>query len=494
MIIIFDVLITIQVNTPVWHSLFVLSANQPPQKHPSNIPRASTTAYIVQKLKSSQQRLIKDLGTSDRVKLHYSKRKRCSLILHYPKQMGQDLMKLLVSSLVSFCIIGPVWSYKPYRCIEALLYLGCKPLLEKYITNMPGLRITTKALTHCFTLIVKDYGFHYDSPITSTFFEMFDSKGIPHDFLETFLIHDNKFDINKFFLEIDNLNSQWQQFWQHKSIKFCIYCQLNLTTLKPITRRMEAIVQLVCCGLNVCRSCEEKLSLQPWIQCKSCETILYYNQNKGVFEKDVDENDLQMAVNVNYYRKIQNLPLTNRMDLPWPQSGTAEFGEYLKFNQDSIHQNYRVQKLTGTSTLPKLSQWKTLFFSSKFTTISSNIFILKPEILKILKIPENLQTLRKNCTKLSKYYHEHTHLMHFKAYDALHWSHKSKTHLHDAVEKFFLKNQVLKSSFKSMSLQWEVIEVSIFVYVTIFFVDIFSHRIIIAGRLLRRDSRKIPIW
>ena len=136
---------------------------------------------------------------------------------------------------------------------------------------------------------------------------------------------------------------------------------------------------------------------------------------------------------------------------------------------------------------------KIVFLSSKFTSISSNIFILKPEILKILKIPENLQTLRKNCTKLSKYYHEHTHMMHFKAYDALYWSHKSKTHLHDAVEKFFLKNQVLKSSFKSMSLQWEVIEVSIFVYVTIFFVDIFSHRIIIAGRLLRRDSRKIPI-
>ena len=201
------------------------SAKQSSNKKLSTTPRASTTAYIVQKLKSSQQRLVKELGTSDQVRLHYSKRKRCSLILHYPKQMSQDLMNLLVSSLVSFCIAKPVWSYKPYRCVEALLYLGCKPLLEKYITNMPGLRISTKALTHCFTFIIKDYGFHYDYPITSSFFEMFDSKGIPYDFLKSFLINDNNFDINNFFLEIYKLNSERQQFWQHKSIKFCVYCQ-----------------------------------------------------------------------------------------------------------------------------------------------------------------------------------------------------------------------------------------------------------------------------
>ena len=83
---------------------------------------------------------------------------------------------------------------------------------------------------------------------------------------------------------------------------------------------------------------------------------MYYNQNKGIFDKDIDENVLQMAVNCNFYRKIQNLQLTSRTNLPWPQSGTAEFGDYLNFNHDSIHQNYRVQKLIGTSSLPKLSQ------------------------------------------------------------------------------------------------------------------------------------------
>ena len=314
--------------------------------------QGQSLGLITRKLNANQRRMIKQLDISEKFRMVTNKKGKSSLILTYPKALGDELMKLMMCSLISLTIQKPIFKYRPIMCIKAFLFIGCTRLLDMYAQEMKYMKISTRALVHCFALIVQQYPFSSNHSIIQTLFEIFDNKGIPHDFIQSHMIHDNKLDTARLVSKIAELHDQWSNFWKYKSVKECIYCQIRLTTLKPITRRLETIREMDCCGLVCCSSCYNKLSLQQLIQCKACDTHLEFNKQTRKFDIEKDLDDLHSSCERNYFNKIQNHKLTGRQNLPWPQPGSSEYGELVRHNQTHIQQNYRMSRITTKSSVP----------------------------------------------------------------------------------------------------------------------------------------------
>ena len=322
--------------------LFLFSAGETAMSH----PRKTALSEITQKLNANQRRMVKKVGMSNKIRLFTNKKGKSFLIMTFPAILGKELMKFLISSLISLTIQQPVYTYRPLKCVRALLFIGCTTLIELYVTSLKSIKMSTKMLINCFSLILEQYPFHNNNIIINTFLEIFENKGIPFDFLESFLIHDNRLDSGKLLNEVQKLETEWSEFWKYKTVKSCLYCQLKLTSLTPITRRMEAIHQTECCKLPICASCYQGLTLQPLVQCKSCGTFLEFDKQNRKFVMESDLDTLHYAFERNFNHKIQNYTLTTRNDLPWVQPGTKEYGEYLKSEAERINQNYRMKRIT----------------------------------------------------------------------------------------------------------------------------------------------------
>lgn len=301
------------------------------------------TKKITRRIKSHERQNIKNLGVSDNVIFHSSKKGKTTLIIKYPEEHSYGLMLMLMICLIDFKIHRSFLSMNPHKCLKALIHVGCIPLLEIYVKELLTTSLSVKKLCTLFSIIVEFFGFHFNHTIVNSFLEKFDEQGIPFDFLESFLRYEQKIDTSRLIDKIETLNNEWDNFWKYKTVKHCIICKLDLLTLLPITRRLETVKEMPCCKLVICSSCFLKIFEIRNTQCPACNTIMENDiSSSDTAAIDIDLDNLHYVTNRNFYYCVQNRPLTREAHLPWPQPGSVAYGELVQSQRHEILQNSRM--------------------------------------------------------------------------------------------------------------------------------------------------------
>ena len=178
-------------------------------------PKSKTghISQITRTITAEQCKMMKDLGLSDCITFHTSKKGKTTMILKFPSEpCHPTLMGGLLCSLVSFTIHESVFRFAPYKCIKAILHFGCMSFLELYVQHMKELSISRAALVHCLNIIVEQFGFSFENSMMDILFDMLDQRGVSKDFLKLYLKHDKKLDITKLIESVKSLPPGWSPF------------------------------------------------------------------------------------------------------------------------------------------------------------------------------------------------------------------------------------------------------------------------------------------
>lgn len=301
-------------------------------------------------LRAKERKLIKRLRFSNNIILHSGKKGKSTLIWKYPLHFNIKIVVILLYSLRNYQIHNNIFNHKAVDCIEALIHMGCNPLLDLYIIELSDEIVSIKTWIKCLELLINYFGFHVDNTTMHTACKKLSNLGVPHDYLEQFLITNYLLDTPRLIKNLNKLNAEWNNFWQFKTTHNCIFCKLDLTKLTPITRRLETISETLCCKLACCKFCYQNL-LESQGQCPACNTFIDYDKYTDKSEIDIDSDNLHYVSLRQYHRVHQNLPFKvssdrqKRIPFMWNQPGTNAFGNKLLENRTHILSNYRFNKI-----------------------------------------------------------------------------------------------------------------------------------------------------
>lgn len=299
------------------------------------------------KLKASERKLIKSIGFSSNIHLYTNKKGKSTLIWKYPSYFKSEIVNITLYCLRNFQINNRIFNYKVKTCIQYLIDLGCIPLLELYLSQLMLREVSNESLIKGLSLLIEQFGIH--NKITHEICDKLSEKGIPQDYLEEFLISDKKLDTSKLLKNINELNDKWQKFWKYKTLHNCIFCKLDLISLQPITRRLDALTEMHCCKLLCCKFCYLNY-LDSQEQCPACNSFSEYNKYTNEASIDIDCDNLHYTMLRNFHRKSQNIEFNTSPGLyilkeKYVQPGSEEYGKELIVNRKKIIENYRFNKL-----------------------------------------------------------------------------------------------------------------------------------------------------
>ena len=122
--------------------------------------------------------------------------------------------------------------------MSRILHIGCVPLLNLYVKYLQNLKQSKKFPILCFSIIVKEFGFYFQHSFMDTLFVILADRGIPYDYIKSYLIHDNELNVKGILNKIESLDFQWNEFWMFKAVKGCIVCGMDLVAITPITQKV----------------------------------------------------------------------------------------------------------------------------------------------------------------------------------------------------------------------------------------------------------------
>ena len=304
---------------------------------------------LTRRITKKEKEDILKLGVSKNIFFHSSSKGKTTIIAKFPTHFEVSVIMLILTYLKKFKVDDEIFIYRTAVCINSFIHVGCIPLLELYISKLLNRSITFKHLIKGFRSLVEYFGFHNNHNIMTLVLDKFSDMGIPYDFLEKFLINEQKIDTISILHKLDSLENQWDKFWQYRTVRNCIFCKLDLTKLTPVTRRLESISEMVCCKLVTCTPCYQNFVMTKFPQCPMCNSFIEFSYNNGP-KIDNDSDNLHFTLDRNFHRTHQNIPFRvipeRRLAIPdfWPQPGSQEFGSYLVENKSQIMTNYRFRE------------------------------------------------------------------------------------------------------------------------------------------------------
>ena len=248
---------------------------------------------LIQSITPSQATLIKNLGTSEHVRVHNR-----FLKVEYPRHFTYRLMLILVNCLKSFKIDKEIFDFTKCKVLHALIFLGCPALLELYCKKLLEINISLKQTCKCLSVLIETYGYERDHSsnhdIVRLFLNRLLIKGIEHSFLEKFLVNKYKLKIDHCLDSVDSLIKEWKEFWKNKNSTKCIFCKFRLTTMRVIHIRMKFIRTFSCCQMVACIECFQK-AIESKALCPNCHTSLNeYPERQSQEQQEIQ--DIEMAM------------------------------------------------------------------------------------------------------------------------------------------------------------------------------------------------------
>lgn len=281
-------------------------------------------------------------GVSSHIKFRKVGPKRRIMLFSYPPTFQGQLVQLLMSSAVASVLHPDVFQHKFQDCLQVLHHMGMKNLATAYVHRFfeRALAYTIPSICTGVSFLIDFFGIDSKNSALKLTLSKLNGLGLTQTFIRTFLSDDRTLNLDLLLENVNFLESNWKTFWQYKSNTNCIFCDLNLKKLLPITTRRMAVRQMACCKSVCCRGCYNEFfrvnGTEPVTQCHRCQTFFCYYDEKVTFVKDGDQNVLHSAMLQNKIRASQNEWLSDKPDRHinpphWAmyQPGTMTYGAML---------------------------------------------------------------------------------------------------------------------------------------------------------------------
>ena len=327
---------------------------------------------IKRRMTYKQWKVVSENCNMDLVRVHISKKCKINLFMNCPPRFDYQTMVIVLNCLINLQLDQLIWNYPFKAVIRIMHYLQSYQLGETYIEELLVEHFDPETWIKTLQLLIRLFGFNSNSPMIRKFLDLTDERfGIPEDLIEKFLDGNYKLKRLELHSHLQSMHESWLKFWEYRSNTECIFCKENLKTLKPITRRLEVIIEMKCCLSLTCMSCNHLFLHVPlqytshsmsgsntitqmnYIEknCPQCGIMYTYNSKNHIFEIDNWCSDLGSAINRNNIRGSINKPLNEHSDehlcrCPpnWVnyQPGTEFHGFLLKSGQKIYNTPYLV--------------------------------------------------------------------------------------------------------------------------------------------------------